>query len=395
MRRVGVLAPSTRAKEEVTLKPFFDQMRELGWIEGQNIAYDRVYADDQHERLPALAAELVARKPELIYAPPAPSALAVKRATQTIPIVFGVGAGPGRHRAGGEPGAPGRQRHRDQQHQRFAAPKRVELLREILPGVKRLGLLGDPTDPNTKIELQALAPAAAALGLTIIVAEVAHPGDFDAAVARLVAERVEVIYLLEVALVFNLRSRVVELANQKRVPVINSTGCGALRLRRLAGRSTAALGTAGGQDTQGRQAGRPAGGATDRVRAGGQPEDRQGTRHHHPAVHPAACGQRSSNSLAIGCPVWGTPVAVLNVSDVSTAPVGRSRANDPNQSEAEIRHQRVTGGSWSGTPVRITLREPLSESQAVDASDGLRVSLRIHRTGQELPLGLGPHSRRS
>ena len=69
-RRVGVLAPSTRTKEEVTLKPFFDQMRELGWIEGQNVAYDRVYADDEHERLPTLAAELVARKPELIYAPP-------------------------------------------------------------------------------------------------------------------------------------------------------------------------------------------------------------------------------------------------------------------------------------------------------------------------------------
>jgi hypothetical protein len=48
MRRVGVLAPSTRPKEEVTLKPFFDQMRELGWIEGQNIAYGRVFADDEH-----------------------------------------------------------------------------------------------------------------------------------------------------------------------------------------------------------------------------------------------------------------------------------------------------------------------------------------------------------
>jgi hypothetical protein len=46
MRRVGVLVPSTRAKEEVILKPFFDQMRELGWVEGQNIAYDWVHADD-------------------------------------------------------------------------------------------------------------------------------------------------------------------------------------------------------------------------------------------------------------------------------------------------------------------------------------------------------------
>ena len=89
MRRVGVLAPSTLAKEEVTLKPFFDQMRQLGWVEGQNIAYDRAYADDQQQLLPGLAAEMALRKPELIYAPPAPAAVAAKQATDTIPIVFG------------------------------------------------------------------------------------------------------------------------------------------------------------------------------------------------------------------------------------------------------------------------------------------------------------------
>ena len=59
LRRVGVLAPSTRAKEEITLKPFFDQMHELGWVEGQNIAYDWACADDQMATLPRLAAELV------------------------------------------------------------------------------------------------------------------------------------------------------------------------------------------------------------------------------------------------------------------------------------------------------------------------------------------------
>ena len=76
LRRVGVLAPSTHAKEQVILKPYFDQMRALGWIEGQTVVYDRVYADDQQQELPRLAAELVARKPELIYAPPMVSAFA-------------------------------------------------------------------------------------------------------------------------------------------------------------------------------------------------------------------------------------------------------------------------------------------------------------------------------
>ena len=61
-RRVGMLAPITRAKEEVILKPFFEEMRVLGWIEGQTIAYDRVYAGDHHQDLSRLAAELAAAR---------------------------------------------------------------------------------------------------------------------------------------------------------------------------------------------------------------------------------------------------------------------------------------------------------------------------------------------
>ena len=94
MRRVGVLTPSTQANEEISLKPFFDQMRRLGWVEGHNIAYDRAYADGRQEILPRLAAEMVKRKPELIYAPPTVAAVAAKQATQTIPIVFGLAADP-------------------------------------------------------------------------------------------------------------------------------------------------------------------------------------------------------------------------------------------------------------------------------------------------------------
>ena len=123
---MAYLRPALRPK--VTLKPFFDQMRELGWIEGQNIAYDRVYADDQQQMLPWLAAELVAH---------------------------------------------------------------------------------------------AMATVVASLGLTVSVAEAANPGDFDAAVARLVAQRIDAIFASGgSALVTNMRGRLIELANQTRLPVI-------------------------------------------------------------------------------------------------------------------------------------------------------------------------------
>ena len=89
LRRVGVLAPNTRAKEDVILKPSFDQFCELRWIKGQTIAYDRAHAGDQHGRRPGLATELVARRPEVIYAPVTPTTVAARQATQTVPIVFG------------------------------------------------------------------------------------------------------------------------------------------------------------------------------------------------------------------------------------------------------------------------------------------------------------------
>lgn len=223
LRRVGVLVPSTRAKEEATLKPFFDQMRELGWLEGQNIAYDRVYADDQMAVLPRLAAELAARKPELIYAPPTPAALAAKQATQTIPIVFMAVADPVGSGLVTSLALPGGNVTGISGVFASLALKRVELLREILPGAKRLGLLGDSNDRLAKLDQQELVLLAAALGLTIIFAEASSPVEFDAAVARLVADRVDAILPAGTGInVVNLRARLIELATQKRVPVVGN-----------------------------------------------------------------------------------------------------------------------------------------------------------------------------
>ena len=219
MRRVGVLAPSTRAKEEIILKPFFDEMRRLGWIEGQTIAYDGAYADDRHQDLPRLAGELVARKPELIYAPPQVAAVAARRATATIPIVFATGNDPVGAGLVSSLARPGGNATGVVNVVDSLAPKRVELLRQILPGAKRIGLLGDPTDPRLKFDRDALAPVATALGLTIVVAEASNPVEFDAAVAKLIGQGVDVI-LATTSITNSLRGRLIELANRRRVPVV-------------------------------------------------------------------------------------------------------------------------------------------------------------------------------
>jgi putative ABC transport system substrate-binding protein len=219
MRRIGVLAPSTAAREAVTLLPFFDQMATLGWIEGRSVGYDRAYADDQYHDLPRLARELVARRPELIFAPPAPAVVAAKAATSMIPIVFATGTDPvgtGLVKSMSRPGgnATGLCSVIDS-----LAPKSLELLLQMMPGVRRIGLLGDRDDPRLTQDREALTPPLGKRSIQLVVAEATHPKAFDDAVAMLLRERVEVV-MTNSSLSFNLRHRLVELLQDRRVAIV-------------------------------------------------------------------------------------------------------------------------------------------------------------------------------
>lgn len=218
LRRVGVLAPSTVEREAVTLRPFFDEMQRLGWVEGQTVVFDRSHAQDQHQELPRLALELVARKPELIYAAAVPAAVAASKATTTIPVVFATGTDPvglGLVRSLARPGgnATGMISVIDS-----LAPKSLELLLQLMPGVRRLGLLGDPADARLKQDREALAPLAAARGIQLVVALARDPQGFGAAVAQLLRERVDAI-MTHSSLTFNLRERLFEQLHGLKVAV--------------------------------------------------------------------------------------------------------------------------------------------------------------------------------
>ena len=221
LRRVGVLAPSTRAKEEITLKPFFDEMRRLGWIEGQTIAYDRAYGADRHQDLPRLAAELVARMPDLIYAPPAVAAMAARHATGTIPIVFAAVTDPVGRGLVSSLARPGGNATGVMSVAESLVPKLIELLHEILPGAKRIGLLIDPTEPISTGDRPRVALAATALGLTIVEVEMPSAGELDTAVAKLIGQRVDVI-VASSTIASNMPGRLIELANRRRLPVVGT-----------------------------------------------------------------------------------------------------------------------------------------------------------------------------
>ena len=220
LRRVAVFTPSTRASDDLVGKPFYDEMRRLGWVEGRSVAYDHVAAEDRLDTLPRLAAEIVARKPEVILAVSSVTALAVRQASTSIPIIFAAVADPvaaGLVASLASPG--GNATGMSNNIADSLAPKRLQLLLEVLPGAKRIGRLGSPTDPNARADEAALAPLAGPLGLTMIVASAANPGEFDAAVASLIEQRAQAIVTGGTISVI-LRERLLERAHRARIRVV-------------------------------------------------------------------------------------------------------------------------------------------------------------------------------
>lgn len=220
LRRVAVLGVSTRAKEEPILKPFYDGMRELGWIEGKNIAYERAHANDDHSRLPSLAADLIKREPEVIFAPPVPAALAATRATRTIPVVFSVtvdpvGLGLVKSLARPEGNVTG-----VTFVTQSLSPKRLEMLKEVLPKAERIGLLFDPNDASSRLDRDTVEKVRVTIGLTFIDAPIGGAQELDAAITALLTQTPDAVVMLAGTLVFNLRHRVLPLLARAKTPLI-------------------------------------------------------------------------------------------------------------------------------------------------------------------------------
>jgi putative tryptophan/tyrosine transport system substrate-binding protein len=219
-RRVGVFMPSREGEDVVLVQPFFDRMRALGWVEGKTVAYDRVYGDDRAEAMPRLAIDLVGRRPDLIVALGPTASKAVRQATATIPIVFSVVVDPvaaGLVESLARPG--GNVSGVTQSIAESLAPKRIQLLREVVPGIKRVGILGNSLDPGSITDQAALAPLAAPLGLTLVVANATNPDQFDASVASLIEQRVEAI-LVANGIAVGRRRQMMEMTQRARIPVV-------------------------------------------------------------------------------------------------------------------------------------------------------------------------------
>ena len=219
--RIGYLSPPDPATESTRSEPIRLALRELGYIEGQNIAIEYRYAEGKLDRLPELAAELVRLKVDIIVVAGGTGPIrAAKNATKTIPIVM-VGAGADPVEAGlvESLARPGGNVTGLTNLTRELGGKRLELLKEAVPKLARVAVLYDPATPGSVREVKEVLPVAArALGLTLQPWEVRAADDFERVFAALNKQRPDGLYVLGGALMNANQKRTVGFALKSRLP---------------------------------------------------------------------------------------------------------------------------------------------------------------------------------
>ena len=213
--RVGFLAAAGAG----FLESFRQGLRELGWVEGQNIVVDYRFAEGRFDRLPDLAAELVRLKVDVIVAVPTPAAAAAKNATATISVVMiGVGdpVGQGLIASLARPGGNVTGLSYSVDLKLFG--KQLELLKETVPKVRRVAILSNPGNPAHALGIREVKVAARSLGVQLQLLEARGPEDFDGAFAAMAKERVGALLVVSDSMFSLHRTRLLDLAARSRLP---------------------------------------------------------------------------------------------------------------------------------------------------------------------------------
>jgi putative ABC transport system substrate-binding protein len=219
--RVGLLVTPSAKEIEHIVKAFDDALRDLRYVEGKNLAVERRFAEGQRDRLPALAAELVTLKPDVIVTGSNPVVAAVKKETTTIPIIMAVsrdpvGAGFVANLA--KPGGNITGLANDPAPEIHA--KSLEFLKEAVPRATRVALLWNPLDPGAQSYRTAVETAARKMDVTIRVVEIRSQGDIAGGFASIGRERTDGILVLQDPITFSARNQVVQLAAKGRLPAV-------------------------------------------------------------------------------------------------------------------------------------------------------------------------------
>lgn len=216
--RIGILFPAAEHSWIASVATLREGLREHGWVEGRNLVLDFRYADDKYERLPALAAELVALKPDIIFAGSAPAIRAATKATSTIPIVVetlgdAVSAGlvpnlgrPGTNVTGVSGFSP------------ELGAKRLQFLHELLPKATRIAVLANVPNPATPAVMRSLEAAAKGLNLQLEVVDIREASQLEGAFAAMAKRRIDAVVVVSDPMLFGHRQNIVDLAARFRLP---------------------------------------------------------------------------------------------------------------------------------------------------------------------------------
>jgi putative tryptophan/tyrosine transport system substrate-binding protein len=218
---VGFLIPQSADEvyKNMTV-PFLQGLKEAGYVEGQNVTVEYRYAENQLDRLPALATDLVRRRVSVILAGGIDASLAAKAATTTIPVVFLSAADPVAMGLVASLKRPGANLTGSAILQAELAPKQLQLLHELIPNAALFGVLADPASPTTQFIITDLQAAAPTLGLQLLVVNAGTDSDLELAFASFSQQRVGAV-LVGSSAFFNRRTeQLAALAARHALPAI-------------------------------------------------------------------------------------------------------------------------------------------------------------------------------
>jgi putative ABC transport system substrate-binding protein len=217
--RVGYLM-ALSPDQSLDLKAFRQGLATLGYVEGKNIVLEYRYAEGKLDRLPALAAELVAVKVDIIVALNPPSAWAAKNTTKTIPIVIRSTDDPVTTGLVESLARPGGNITGLTSISTDLIGKRLEILKEAVPRTTRVAVLRNPTVPDAPAKWKEVETAGRALKLQLHSMEVSGPNDFENSFKAAITHRAQALFVLRNPLIVNNRTKIAELAVKSRLPAM-------------------------------------------------------------------------------------------------------------------------------------------------------------------------------
>ncbi|MFZ0851326.1 MAG: ABC transporter substrate-binding protein, partial [Hyphomicrobiaceae bacterium] len=217
MPTIGFLGESTQSGQRQWAAAFVQRLRELGWIEGRNIAIEYRWAEGRNERFAELVSELVRLKVDAILTQGTPAVLAAKQATSIIPIIFAIAGNPVANGLIASLAQPGGNVTGLTNQTADLAGKRLEILREVVPGLRHLAIMANVDNPSVVLDISEVEAAARRLGLQVVTSEIRRAEDIAPAIEAS-RGKVEALYVAGDPLVTTNRTRVAILAVGAHLP---------------------------------------------------------------------------------------------------------------------------------------------------------------------------------